>query len=58
LKLPAGAEKFSDFRRFPAILLNFQLKTRISSNRTELPPTTRVFQQNFGRAADSGENPV
>jgi hypothetical protein len=40
LKLPARAEKFRDFRGFPAILLNFRLTIRISSDRAEMPPTT------------------
>jgi hypothetical protein len=41
LKLPARAEKFRDFGRFPAILLNFQLKIQISADRAETPPTKR-----------------
>ena len=40
MKLPARAEKFRDFRGFPAILLNFRLTIRISSERAEMPPTT------------------
>jgi hypothetical protein len=37
--LPARAEKFRDFDGYPAILLNFRLTIRISSDSAEMPPT-------------------
>jgi hypothetical protein len=40
LKLRAREEKFRDFGGFPAILLNFRPTIRISSERTEMPPTS------------------
>jgi hypothetical protein len=56
LKLHARSEKFRDFGGFPAILLNFRLTIRISSDRTEMPPTiprkplnTAIFRRTFDR---------
>ena len=46
MKLPARAEKFRDFGGFPAILLNFRLTIRISSERAEMPPATADKPQN------------
>jgi hypothetical protein len=55
LKVPARKEKFRDFGGFPAILLNFRLTIRISSERVEmLPATFRSPQKSaiFSRAFD------